>query len=615
MRTKRSGALVLCAAVGLRCSASRAVIRFIRAASIRSRTGHIMLNNPRVLVWGALLALLFLNYQAWLHDYGPADSAAASAAATQAAAKPDAAHSLDAAVPQTFSTDATATARAEHPAAPAAASATPSPDSTAEASADAPSVHVRTDVLDIDISLQGGTLVKADLLRYPRVKGGTEPVRLMNRDSEESFYELKSGLTGPADVPHPTQLATFTSPKREYELGSASELVVPLTWTDGQGVTVTKTFTLRRNAYRIALDYKVENRSTAPWQAAIYAQILRYDVPSARSMFFNVEGNAFHGPAIYDGTKYRKLKIDNADDRRLALDVRNGWLAALQHHFVGAIVPAADTNNRFTLSTQGRTFQLSTTGPLVSVAPDATADFSETLFVGPKLQQDLETTGPELARVADYGVLTIIARPLFLLLGRVHALFGNWGVAIIVVTFLLKLLFYPLSEASGRSMAKMKTLSPRIKNLQDTYKDDREKLGRAMMELYKREKINPVAGCLPIIIQIPVFLAFYWVLLESVEMRQAPFFGWINDLSSRDPLYILPAIMAGAMFVQYKLNPTPPDPVQAKVFMIMPLVMSVTFAFFPAGLVLYWVTNTLLSIAQQWNINRRIAALQAKRST
>jgi len=327
-----------------------------------------------------------------------------------------------------------------------------------------------------------------------------------------------------------------------------------------------------------------------------------------------VEGNAFHGPAIYDGAKYRKLKIDNADDRHLALEVRNGWLAALQHHFVSAIVPAADTTNRITLSAQGRQFQLATAGPLRSIAADTTASFEETLFVGPKLQADLETAGPRLELVADYGVLTIIARPLFWLLGKVYALFGNWGVAIIVVTFLLKLVFYPLSEASGRSMAKMKTLSPRIKNLQDTYKDDKEKLGRAMMELYKREKINPVAGCLPIIIQIPVFLAFYWVLLESVEMRQAPFVGWINDLSSRDPYFILPAIMAGAMLVQYKLNPTPPDPIQAKVFMIMPLVMSVTFAFFPAGLVLYWVTNTLLSIAQQWNINRRIGAAAAKKA-
>jgi len=569
------------------------------------------MNNPRVMLWLALAAILVLNYQAWVHDYGATDNATATHAATAVGAH-DAAGNLDSAVPQTFTTDTTV---APAKAAPGAAAAIPNPPTSEPAgrgAATAPHVHVRTDVLDMDISLQGGTLQRADLLRYPKVKGGSEPVRLMNQDSDETLYLLKTGLEGPGE--HPTQFATYSAAKTDYELGDAKQLLVPLTWTDGHGVTVTKTFTFDRGDYRIGLLYSVDNRSSASWQAAIYAQILRYDPPSARSMFFNVEGNAFHGPAIYDGAKYRKLKIDNADDKQLAIKVDNGWLAALQHHFVSAIVPAAGTTNRITLGAQGRQFQLATVGPLLTVAPDTTATYQETLFVGPKLQADLETAGPRLELVADYGVLTIIARPLFWLLGKVYALFGNWGVAIIVVTFLLKLVFYPLSEASGKSMAKMKTLSPRIKNLQDTYKDDKEKLGRAMMELYKREKINPVAGCLPIVIQIPVFLAFYWVLLESVEMRQAPFVGWINDLSSRDPYFILPAIMAGAMLVQYKLNPTPPDPIQAKVFMIMPLVMSVTFAFFPAGLVLYWVTNTLLSIAQQWNINRRIGAAAAKKA-
>jgi YidC/Oxa1 family membrane protein insertase len=214
--------------------------------------------------------------------------------------------------------------------------------------------------------------------------------------------------------------------------------------------------------------------------------------------------------------------------------------------------------------------------------------------------------------VTDYGLLAPLAKPLFALLNWLHSLFGNWGWSIIVATALLKLLFYPLSEASGKSMAKMRTLQPRIKNLQETYKDEKEKLGKAMMELYQREKINPVAGCLPIVIQMPVFLAFYWVLLESVEMRQAPFMGWLTDLSSRDPYFILPALMAGAMFLQFKLNPTATDPVQAKVFMFMPFVMSFMFAFFPSGLVLYWVTNTVLSIAQQWNINRRIGAVAAR---
>jgi YidC/Oxa1 family membrane protein insertase len=218
----------------------------------------------------------------------------------------------------------------------------------------------------------------------------------------------------------------------------------------------------------------------------------------------------------------------------------------------------------------------------------------------------------ELDRVADYGMLTVLARPLFWLLDKAHGLVGNWGLAIIFVTFLLKLLFYPLSEASGKSMAKMRTLAPRIKNLQETYKDDRQKLGEAMMEMYKREKINPVSGCLPMLVQMPVFIAFYWVLLESVEMRQAPFFGWIQDLSSRDPFFILPILNGLAMYGQYKLNPAPPDPIQAKVFQFMPIVFSIMFALFPSGLVLYWVTNTVLSIAQQWNINRRIEAAAKK---
>jgi YidC/Oxa1 family membrane protein insertase len=247
-------------------------------------------------------------------------------------------------------------------------------------------------------------------------------------------------------------------------------------------------------------------------------------------------------------------------------------------------------------------------GPVQVVAPGATATFKETMFVGPKLQKQLNPIHPELNRVADYGLLTVLARPLFALLQFVHGLFGNWGWTIVFTTLILKLLFYPLAEISGKSMAKMRTLQPRIKNLQDTYKDDKQKLSQAMMELYKREKINPAAGCLPMLIQMPVFFAFYWVLLESVEMRQAPFMFWVHDISSRDPLFILPLLNAAAMFFQIRLQPKPADELQAKMFMIMPLVMSVTFAFFPAGLVLYWLSNTLLTIAQQWNINRRIAA-------
>jgi len=557
-------------------------------------------NNPRLYLWVALGMLVFLNVEYWMRDYGPRPGETqAPVAGAPAPATP--VNELGNRVPQGAQSSAAAPAQpAAVPAAPAAA-----------AGDTAPVVHVHTDVMDLDISTRGGTLTRADLLAYPKVKGESAPVRLENQDPE-SLYEVQTGLTGGAGT-YPNHLAIYASERSDYTLGSAAELKVPLSWREA-GITVTKTFTFRRGEYAIGLAYEVHNGGTTPWEARPYAQILRND-PRTKSSYFNVESYAFHGPAIHDGTKYRKLDPTSTDDSHLSLEVRDGWIAALQHHFVSAVVPPRGAPWHFTLGISGNQYLLAATGPQLSVAPGGSAEFSQALFVGPKLQAQLDATSPELGRVADYGRLWFLARPLYLLLAKVHALTGNWGIAIIVVTFLLKLLFYPLSEASGRSMAKMKTLQPRIKNLQETYAEDREKLGRAMMELYQREKVNPVAGCLPIIIQIPVFLAFYWALLESVEMRQAPFAFWIHDLSSRDPLFILPAIMAVAMFVQYKLNPAPPDPVQAKVFMVMPLAMSVMFAFFPAGLVLYWVTNTVLSIAQQWNINRRIeAAVAAKRS-
>lgn len=564
-----------------------------------------MINNPRVFIWIALAVVLWLNYEAWNRDYASAASPARQSSLAQATGAVVPNHNgLDAAIPQA-STGTTST-----PATPAPISP-PAPGASAPLTNSAPAnpsqtIHVKTDVLDMLISLQGGTMVQADLPAYPRVKGQPEPMRLLNHDSAQTLFALQSGLTGPAGPAHANHLATFTSEQHDYVLPlNQSELRVPLRWTDGQGVTVEKTFVFRRSNYRIDVEYLVVNQTDKPYEAAEYAQILRNDPKTERSMF-NVESYAFHGPAIYDGAKYRKLDIADEDDRQLALEVKNGWIAALQHHFVTAVVPPTDIASRITMRSDQNEYLLATAGPIRTIAPSATDKITQTFFVGPKLQAQLETTGPRLDLVADYGKLTILSKPLFWLLEQVHAFLGNWGLAIIIVTALLKLVFYPLSETSGKSMAKMKMLAPRIKNMQEQYKDDREKLGKAMMELYQREKVNPVAGCLPIIIQIPVFLAFYWVLLESVEMRQAPFFGWINDLSSRDPFFILPAIMAGAMFIQYKLQPTPADPIQAKVFMVMPLAMSAMFAFFPAGLVLYWVTNTILSIAQQWNINRRI---------
>ena len=563
--------------------------------------------NARMFLWLGLVLALWLNYETWQRDYAlPVPPAATTAAAAPSAKEVT---GLAASVPQ-----AAVTATGDASAVPeAAATSVIAPEASTTPTSVASTINVVTDVLNVEISLRGGDLVLADLSQYPLVKGEDTRVRLLNTNPS-NFYLLQTGLTGTAGEARPTHLADFEAAQTDYRLSDgADELRVPLVWRDAvNGVTVIKTYVFKRGQYRVDLRYDVENAGANAWRAASYAQILRNDPPVERSMF-SVESYAFQGPAFYDGVKYEKLDREDAEDRALSRDIQGGWIAGMQHHFVTAIVPAGGASYRYTIKTDGNQYLLSTTGPSVTVAPGSGATFEETLFVGPKLQAQLEKTGPRLDLVADYGMLTLLAQPLFWLLEQAHKLTTNWGWAIIIVTFLLKLVFYPLSESSGKSMAKMRVLGPRMKNLQETYKDDREKLGRAMMDLYKREKINPLAGCLPILIQMPVFFAFYWVLLESVEMRQAPFAFWIQDLSSRDPFFVLPVIMAGAMFVQYKLNPTPPDPIQAKVFMILPFIMSATFAFFPAGLVLYWVTNTLLSIAQQWNINRRIEA-EAKKT-
>jgi YidC/Oxa1 family membrane protein insertase len=573
-------------------------------------------NYPRYALWIVLLFALGLNYQAWVKDYAAIDAAAVATAAHApvgglASEIPQSASGSAPAVPSAAGSAAAAGGAGEVAAAPATAGS----PTTAASIAAAPSVHVRTDVLDLQISLIGGTIAQADLNEYTRIKGQSQQVRLENHDSPETLYLLQVAMTGPAGSERPNQLATFTSTQTDFQMAPGQdELRVPLHWTDGQGVDVVKEFVFHRRSYAIDVTQQVDNHSTAPWAAAPYAQILRDDPPQHNSMFSaNPERFSTRGPAIWDGA-YRTLKITKDEDRHLNIPVRGGWIAALQHQFVTAVVPPPDVAYRFTLSAQENEYRLAASAPLTDVPAGGTKSYSLTVFLGPKLQAQLAATGPELQRVTDFGRLFFIAQPLFKALSWVESLTGNWGVAILIVTCLLKLIFYPLSEASGKAMAKMRTLQPRIKNIQEQYKDDKEKLGRATMELYQREKVNPVSGCLPMVIQIPVFFAFYWVLVESVEMRQAPFALWLNDLSSPDPYYILPILMAGAMFIQQRLNPTSPDPVQAKVMMFMPIAMSALFIFLPSGLVLYYVTNTALGVLQQWNINRRIGAAAARKT-
>ena len=573
-------------------------------------------NYSRYALWIVLGFALWLNYQAWLKDYTAVDAAAAAVAAAHVPAG-----GLATQIPQ--SGTGSAPAGAASSAAPAvtgsgAAVAPVAPGSlTAAASVAAgPAVHIRTDLLDLMISLTGGTITQVDLNEYSRLKGQAQRVRLENHDSPDTLYLLQVALSGPAGTERPNQLATFTSTQSDFQMSPGQdELRVPLHWTDGHGVEVTKEFVFRRGSYAINITQTVDNHSAEPWAASAYAQIVRNDPPTHTSLFStNPERFASHGPAIWD-TAYRKLKITDADDKQLNEIVRNGWIAAIQHQFVTAVVPPANTDYRFTMNAQGDEYLLAaSSASMVQVPAGGSTSFPMTVFLGPKLQAQLATAGPNLQRVTDFGKLFVIAQPLFKALSWVHSVTGNWGVAILIVTLLLKLIFYPLSETSGKSMAKMRALQPRIKNIQEQYKDDKEKLGRATMELYQKEKVNPVSGCLPMVVQIPVFFAFYWVLMESVEMRQAPFALWLNDLSSADPYFILPILMAGAMFVQQRLNPTSPDPVQAKVMMFMPIAMSALFMFLPSGLVLYYVTNTALGVLQQWNINRRITVASARKT-
>jgi YidC/Oxa1 family membrane protein insertase len=331
---------------------------------------------------------------------------------------------------------------------------------------------------------------------------------------------------------------------------------------------------------------------------------------------FDVDSYSFHGPIVYDGERSEKLDRDDLlSDGPFTMATEGGWAAMIEHHFLSAFVPPETGERRYRVAVRDDVATASAIGPAETIGAGDGRTFETTLFVGPKLQKQLEQVAPTLKLTVDYGWLTIISEPLFWLLSKIYDVVGNWGVAIIVVTILIKLVFYKLTETSGRSMAKMREIQPRMKALQDRYKDDRQQLSQAMMELYKREKVNPAAGCLPILVQMPFFLAFYWVLLESVEMRQAPFALWITDLSSRDPYFILPLIMGAAMFFQQKLNPAPADPVQAKVMQIMPIVFTGFFAFFPSGLVLYWVTNTILSIAQQWRINKVVHEETSRRKS
>jgi len=460
-------------------------------------------------------------------------------------------------------------------------------------------VHVKTDVLDVLIDTQGGNIVQANLLSYPeRANEANSPPFQLLSNNPDSYYVSQSGIAG-SDKP----VLQYKSAQISYNLGAdQSELAVNLLCTSCGNIAIQKQFVFKRGDYQVPINYQINNHSDSLWKGQLYTQFQQKKRVSPHSLF-NI--SSYIGGAISTQEKpYQKVSFDKMGEG-IAMATENGWVAMLQHYFISAWVPPAGPyhfysygkDNIYTLGMLGNPFQ---------IEPGAQYTSQAKLYLGPENLDRLKAVAPHLDLTVDYGILWFISMALFWLLKHIYQVVGNWGWSIVIVTVLIKLAFYHLSAKSYRSMAAMRNLQPRLNALKERYADDRQKLTQATMELYKAEKVNPLGGCLPILVQIPVFIALYWMLLESVELRQAPFIFWIHDLSTKDPYYILPILMGISMFVQQRLNPPPPDPTQAKVMQFLPILFTALFLNFPSGLVLYWVVNNTLSILQQWYIMRRM---------
>jgi YidC/Oxa1 family membrane protein insertase len=535
------------------------------------------MDTIRTVLIFALALVSLLLWQAWQQDYPP-PAAPAPVAAT---APPE---ELPGAPP------ADPGSRARLPEqAPAAAGGIP--------------VTVVTDTLHVTFDTRGATLVRAELPRYPISLELPQQALVLLQYGPAPYYVIQGGLLGPTGAP--THNAVYGTAATRYSLAADEDVLeVPFT-REEQGLRVTKTFRFERGSYLVGVRYLVENHSGAEWRGQSYAQIQRDDPGRAgRMLIYTYVGAVISTPEL----RYEKIDFDDMREQKLARDISDGWAAMLQHYFVTALLPVdrLAPYHYYTMALPEDRFAIGAIAPAQTVPAGGSAVFEERLYIGPKEQARLAAIAEGLELTVDYGALWFIAKPLFWCLQRLHELTGNWGWAIILVTVALKVLFYRLSAAGYRSMANMRRVQPRILALRDRYKDDRARLNQAMMQIYKEEKINPFGGCLPIVVQIPVFIALYWVLLESVELRQAPFVLWLHDLSTPDPYWVLPIVMGVTMLVQQKLNPAPLDPVQEKVMMVLPFVFTIFFGFFPAGLVLYWVVNNVLSIAQQWLITRSI---------
>lgn len=467
-------------------------------------------------------------------------------------------------------------------------------------------VTITTDTLKVSVDTRGGSIVETQLLKYPvSMQKVDEKYRLMSRSADD-FFIAQNGLMGAKGQQVPNHETVFSVSQTEFSLQEGKDqLVVDLSWTGDSGVRVIKRYRFTRGSHKVDLEHIVENASAAPWQVREYRQLQRGEPKKkGNSMMMS----AFVGGVAWDPEdKYQKYDFDDLSAKKLDKDVTGGWIAMIQHYFLVAEIPPKDEPRHFYSKALANShYVIGAYTPAINVAPGATYTFRGSMYMGPKDQDTLAGIAQGLDLVVDYGWLTLLAKPMYEILSWINGIVGNWGWTILIFTVLIKGVFFKLSETSYKSMAKMRELTPRIQALKDRYGDDKQRLQAATMELYKKSGANPLGGCLPMLVQMPFFIALYWVLMESVELRQAPWILWIKDLSVMDPYYVLPVFMGITMFIQQKLNPAPPDPMQAKLMMALPFVFTVMFAFFPSGLVLYWVANNTLSIAQQYVITKRI---------
>ncbi len=548
-----------------------------------------MIDIQRYLLIAAIAALSFMLLIEWKNFEGP-ETIIASATAAKSVASPVTANSSDSDLPILSQDNSSAL--------PAATTTTSG------------YLSVNTDVLNIKINLHGGDIVYAGLPAYTADLESDEPFVILE-SNEKRDYIAQSGLIGQNATDTSKGRPQFTATTDVYELSDGNDTInVDLHYQYSDQVKIIKRFHFTRGEYLIKIEYLIDNQSDAPFQASFFGQLKRGNSsdPSVDGEGGMFAMKPFMGVAYADNEdKYSKLAFEKMKDKPLKTAVDGGWIGIIQHYFLSAWIPNPDSVNELStiVTKQGVNIARVTSAP-VTVAPHSQGSVASSFYTGPKDQYRLQEISPGLELTVDYGFLWWIAQPLFWLLTKIHGVLGNWGFAIIGLTMLVKAAFFQLNAKAFTSMANMRKVQPKLVELKERYADDRQKQSQAMMELYKTEKINPLGGCLPMLVQMPVFMALYWVLMESIELRHAPFILWIEDLSAMDPYFILPLIMGVSMFIQQRLNPPPPDPMQAKIMQWMPVVFTFFFLFFPAGLVLYWVVNNTLSIIQQYFITKRI---------